>query len=138
MTTKEVVELLGGPDVLADIESHRGIIEALRRGFPHAVVDAVLRTTQVDPRAFWDAFGATPEDVSETPILSKEQSEFLLNVARAYYAAVEVFEDNTAASKWLVTACQPLDDVPLYLLDTTVGYEAVADEIARISHGVLG
>lgn len=137
MTTKKIVDLLGGPSVIAGIENDRDIIRALRRGFPVEVVNAIANTMKLDADVFWDAFGLEPEELSNAPLLSKDHSEFLLNIARAFSLAMEVFEDKSKAAQWLVTHSKPLDDIPLYLLDTTVGYEGVVDELSRINFGVL-
>ena len=95
MTTKEIVALLGGPSVIAGIQNERDIILALRRGFPIEVVNAIANTTKLDADIFWNAIGLKRGEVST--LLSKDHSEFLLNIARAFSAAMDVFEDKSKA-----------------------------------------
>lgn len=69
--------------------------------------------------------------------LSPELSDHLIQLARVYARAVEVFEDKDKAVKWLKLPSHALGGItPLSCLDNFSGIELVLDELGRIEYGV--
>ncbi|MEM6380904.1 MAG: antitoxin Xre/MbcA/ParS toxin-binding domain-containing protein, partial [Bacteroidota bacterium] len=69
--------------------------------------------------------------------LSSELSDHLIQIAKVYARAVEVFEDHDRAVQWLKYPSQALGVVtPLSCLDNYSGIELVLDELGRLEYGV--
>lgn len=70
-------------------------------------------------------------------ILSRDISGHIVAIAKVFARSTEVFEDQDKARRWLHKPCRALgNQVPLSLLDTPLGIQAVEDELSRIEHGV--
>lgn len=70
-------------------------------------------------------------------VLSRDLSGHIVAVAKIYSKATEVFEDQEKARRWLHKPCRALaGEIPLFLLDTPIGIQAVEDELTRIEFGV--
>jgi putative toxin-antitoxin system antitoxin component (TIGR02293 family) len=70
--------------------------------------------------------------------LSTEESDRLARIARVTRVAIDAFGDEMAARGWLTQPSRALGGaVPLELLDTDPGAEAVTDELGRIEFGEL-
>ncbi len=70
--------------------------------------------------------------------LTPEESERSLRVARALARSQALLGDENGRA-WLLEPCRGLGGaVPVTLLDTADGFEAVLDELGRLAHGVIG
>jgi putative toxin-antitoxin system antitoxin component (TIGR02293 family) len=70
--------------------------------------------------------------------LSTTNSDKLYRVRQIHGKAMRVFEDEASAKAWLQMPQRSLGgDVPLSLLDTTLGYELVGDALERIEAGIV-
>lgn len=70
--------------------------------------------------------------------LEQYESERVMRMARVFLRAVDVLGTPEKASIWLGRENRALGRVPLSLMDTDVGTEAVLDVLGRIEHGVVG
>ena len=69
-------------------------------------------------------------------LLSAEESDRLLRVARIIRQAIEVFDDADKVREWLVRPNRALErHAPIDLLGTDTGAAAVSDELLRIDYG---
>lgn len=69
--------------------------------------------------------------------LSPDLSGHIVALAKVYVRATEVFENQQKARRWLHKPCRALGgEVPLSLLDTPIGIQAVEQELTRIEYGV--
>ncbi len=85
-------------------------------------------------------------DVKRSTIKRDEQSGARLNAANSdklyrvqqiFEKAMRVFEEDASARAWLQKPQRTLGgEVPLSLLDTTLGYELVGDALERIEAGI--
>jgi putative toxin-antitoxin system antitoxin component (TIGR02293 family) len=67
-----------------------------------------------------------------------DESQRVLRLSRALTAAEEALGSLEKARRWLQSPSRVLGgEVPLQLLDTDVGADAVMEEIGRIEHGVF-
>lgn len=74
----------------------------------------------------------------ENHILSPQISDHLVQLAKVYTKAVETFEDQEVAIKWLKEPCTAIGNIkPLDYLTNSSGVEMVLDELGRIEHGVF-
>jgi putative toxin-antitoxin system antitoxin component (TIGR02293 family) len=70
--------------------------------------------------------------------LNAQESEKVLRIARLYDKALEVFEDEQAAEKWLKTPARGLGDTsPLMYAKSELGSQEVERLLIRIEHGVF-
>ena len=70
--------------------------------------------------------------------LSSEEAAKLLRLARIAERASQTFESDELALDWLRTPNHALaEQLPLDLLDTSLGAEMVMDTLGRIEHGVF-
>ena len=70
--------------------------------------------------------------------LSADESEKVLRIARLYDRALEVFEDQQAAEKWLKEPARGLGEaIPLNYARTELGAQEVERLLIRIEYGVF-
>ena len=70
--------------------------------------------------------------------LNADESEKVLRIARLYDRALEVFEDQQAAEKWLKEPARGLGDaIPLRYARTELGAREVERLLTRIEYGVF-
>ncbi len=70
--------------------------------------------------------------------LNPQESEKVLRIARLYDKALEVFEDEQAAEKWLKSPARGLGEViPLIYAKTELGAQEVEKLLIRIEHGIF-
>ena len=133
-TAADVSRLLKLDLVVADFSS---FVPYIRSGFSRKCFDEFLSGTTIASRVMQlAAFKGLAEDAKE---LSPEASDCLLRIARIYAEALELFDDNMEAAEWLVTNNLALEDqTPLELLDTTIGFELVFNELKRLQYGIAG
>ena len=66
------------------------------------------------------------------------ESEKVLRIARLYDKALQVFEDEEAAEKWLKEPARGLGGViPLVYAKTELGAQEIEKLLIRIEHGVF-
>lgn len=71
-------------------------------------------------------------------VLSAPLSERLLHLADVYAKGYEVFEDRTMFQRWMQEPIPALGyTVPLSLLPSLYGMDAIMEELGRIEHGIL-
>lgn len=116
------------------------MIAAARRGVPMRAVEALLEAMGI---GLQDIAGILPvsyrtlKRYSPDHLLDKDLSAHVLELGRVFVRATETFGNEDRARRWLAGSCQALGGVtPLSMLDTTLGAEAVMDELVRIEHGV--
>lgn len=69
--------------------------------------------------------------------LSSQQSAVAFQYAKVLEHAITVFGDQKLAEQWLGNPCKQLGgNVPLDMIDNTVGFQAVEDYLTRIELGV--
>jgi putative toxin-antitoxin system antitoxin component (TIGR02293 family) len=69
--------------------------------------------------------------------LNQQQSTVAFQYAQALEHAINVFGDQQLAEDWLKKPCKYLDgNIPLELIDNSLGFQAVEDYLTRIEHGV--
>lgn len=69
--------------------------------------------------------------------LNSQQSSVAFQYAKVLEHAIDVFGSQKLAEEWLGRPCKSLDgDVPLDIVENSVGYQAVEDYLERIESGV--
>ncbi|MCL4758362.1 MAG: DUF2384 domain-containing protein [Rhodocyclaceae bacterium] len=136
------VRLLGGVDALhAQPDETLDWVELVRRGFPAAAIDALVRATRMTQSELSQVLRLPERTLARRKRegqLSAEESDKLLRLARVVERAQTVFTELDAALDWLRSPNASLAGAsPLSLLDTDVGAESVLDTLGRIEHGVF-
>jgi len=119
-----------------------GFHNLIEHGFPYSSVEHIKKMLDLSDREL-----AVMLDISERTLarvkksrdrLSAGVSDRLYRIARIFSMACYVFEDKTAAKKWLRSAQIGLGgNVPLDLMHTEAGAQEVEDLLGRIEYGVI-
>jgi putative toxin-antitoxin system antitoxin component (TIGR02293 family) len=139
MTNQVLAKTLGlkGPTSPLDL------IETIRQGLPKQALERLanaLRVKVLDLEHILPVSRRTLQRYEQQDIecLPKELSDHMLQVAKVYARAVEVFEDEQRALEWLQAPIVALGGrIPMSLLDTSTGVDLVLTELGRIEYGVF-
>jgi putative toxin-antitoxin system antitoxin component (TIGR02293 family) len=134
---KEAAAILG----LKKVSTTLDFLPYIRRGLPTKTVDSVAKRLDLSSLATVESLGFAKRTwarrVQSGELLSPEESERVVGLARVLAVATQVLGDSTTARRWLLTENRALGGiVPLRMLDTGIGASAVLDELGRIEHGV--
>lgn len=117
------------------------LMKITRRGLLRSAIDSIAKLLDLSGAEL-----ATYLHVSERTLqryasdkeLSPELSDRLVQIAKVYARAVDVFEDEENAVAWLKYPSRALNDTaPIEYLDNSSGIEIVLDELIRIEYGVV-
>src|SRR5437879_2759714 len=100
-----VVEALGGEPVLGRAPSNdRDMCEAIRNGFPPAVVDELMRGSGLTLAELAGALDLSPRSLQRrrrSGKLDRHESDRLYRLARIMATATECLGDHERAMRWL-------------------------------------
>jgi putative toxin-antitoxin system antitoxin component (TIGR02293 family) len=143
------MDLLTARDIVSELDPSgastadwRALVEAVRHGLPIRALDATAKSLGLTREEAASALHLNPRTLYRRARsgarLSRGESEKVLRLARIGAHAMAVFEDQGKALRWLTRENRALGQVvPLSLLDSDVGAEAVNDELSRLEYGVL-
>lgn len=131
-TASEVSRLLKLNLEMADFSE---FVPYIRSGFPRQCFDDFLSASTIaNAIKQLSAFATLDDDATE---LSPNASDCLLRIARIYAEAIDLLGDEAAVANWMINPSVTLGgQVPLELLDTTVGFEIVFHELKRMQFGI--
>ena len=142
MSTRHVVDLLGGSEVIGSVRNPIEMAQRVRRGLPWAAFEALvaaLAVSQAELAATLHIRSRTLSRRKDAGRLEAMESDRLFRLARVVAHAIEVLETDRRARDWLETENRALGGQrPLDLLDTDAGARAVDDVLGRIEHGIFG
>ncbi len=70
-------------------------------------------------------------------VYSKETSERIYELARLFGLGYDVFDSKESFKSWLMTPSKTMDNkIPFDLLDSSLGFKIVENEIIRIQYNV--
>ncbi len=142
--TWRVAEQLGGYAVLhRTVSSEIELADVVRKGLPAGALDHVLQaftpglgTQQELYRVVGSARTLQRKRTAGVP-LSPEESDRLARLVRVVVRAEEALGNRDAANRWMGKANRALGGrIPLHLLDSDAGAQAVERVLGRIEHGV--
>jgi putative toxin-antitoxin system antitoxin component (TIGR02293 family) len=139
MTSQALAKTLGikGPTSPLDL------IETIRQGLPKQALERLaeaLRVKVLDLENILPISKRTLQRYARQDVkfLPKELSDHMLQVAKVYARAVDVFEDEERALEWLQAPIVALGGrIPMSLLDTSAGVDLVLTELGRLEYGVF-
>jgi putative toxin-antitoxin system antitoxin component (TIGR02293 family) len=137
-----IADALGGLPVLGrSLRQPEELAQAVREGLPADVVTALGQRLQLNQRELSRMLGIPARTLSRrkasAALLSAQESDRTVRVARVAAAAVTFLGDWERATGWLHAPNRALGGArPLDLLDTDPGAQMVEDVLGRIAYGV--
>jgi putative toxin-antitoxin system antitoxin component (TIGR02293 family) len=135
-----VVQKLGGERTLGrPFSSDRDLREAIREGFPPAVVQELMRASGLTLRELARALDLSPRSLQRrrrSGRLAGYESDRLYRLARIVALANEYLGGHERATRWLKHPNRALGGiVPLSAIDTELGARQVENVLGRIAYG---
>ena len=137
---RAVVKELGGRSVLGrKLASQRDLCEAIREGFPPAVVEELMRASGLTLKELADALDLSPRSLQRrrrSGRLARFESDRLYRLARIVALAQQSLGGQLSAARWLKRANRALGGAaPISAMDTEPGARQVENVLGRIAYG---
>jgi putative toxin-antitoxin system antitoxin component (TIGR02293 family) len=137
---RAVVEELGGKQTLGRaLSSDHDMREAIREGFPAAVVEELMRASGLTLRELASALDLSPRSLQRrrrSGRLARYESDRLYRLARIVAIANEYLGDHERALRWLKHPNRALGGLaPVAAIDTEPGARQVESILGRIAYG---
>jgi len=136
---RSVVRELGGERALGrTMINDRDLREAIREGFPHAVLGELMQAAGLTLKELADALDLSSRSLQRRRRgrLARFESDRLYRLARLLALARESLGDATRASRWLRRTNHSLGGIaPLAAIDTELGARQVENLLGRIAYG---
>ncbi|MDY0919385.1 type II RES/Xre toxin-antitoxin system antitoxin [Pseudomonas viridiflava] len=115
---------------------------ALRNGLPYEIFERLAQYTDLNRSTLAEHLGIAPATLQrrlKVRQFNSEESDRLFRLAAVYKATLDLFEDDTEATRlWLANPVHGLGNRrPLEMLATSAEAQAVLDLIGRLEHGVV-
>ena len=135
-----VVEQLGGKQTLGRaLPTEHDMREAIRQGFPPAVVEELMRASGLTLKELATTLDLSPRSLQRrrrTGRLARYESDRLYRLARIIALADEFLGDHEQAIRWLKRPNRALGGIaPVAALDTELGARQVENILGRIAYG---
>lgn len=116
------------------------MIEKIKKGLPTETVVRLSNSLDMPLKAIADIAAISQSTLSRRKRkgrLKADESDRIVRLARLRDRAVEVFEDDGQANRWLKTALPSLaGHSPLEYAESELGAQEVMNLLGRIEHGV--
>ncbi len=137
---RAVVSELGGEKVLGRFLSNdRDMCEAIREGFPPAVVPELMKASGLSLKELASALDLSPRSLQHrrrSGRLARFESDRLYPLARIVALADEYLGDHERAMNWLKHPNRALGgSAPIAAVDTELGARQVENILGRIAYG---
>ncbi len=137
---RAVVEELGGKQTLGRVLSNdREMREAIREGFPPAVVEGLMRASGLTLKELAAALDLSPRSLQRrrrSGRLARYESDRLYRFARIVAIANEYLGDHERVTRWLKHPNRALGGLaPVAAMDTELGARQVENILGRIAYG---
>lgn len=115
----------------------RQLLEGIRRAMFAKVAKEIAMIPEKELAQISGLSQRTISRMSDDQLLPPQSAEVIISIMRTYQRAVEVFESEDTAHKWLKTSLPVLgNQTPLQATSNRFGAELVLDLLGRIEHGV--
>jgi putative toxin-antitoxin system antitoxin component (TIGR02293 family) len=137
---KAVVGELGGEQIFGrSLATDRDLREAIREGFPPAVVDRLMQASGLTLRELAAALDLSPRSLQRRRSagrLARYESDRLYRLARIVALADEFLGNHERAVRWLTRPNRALGGIaPVAAIDTELGARQVENILGRIAYG---
>ncbi len=113
------------------------IIDRIRTGVKKTDWKQLINNLGATEKEFEHILPASISSMQKKTVYGKETSERIYEVARLYGQGYQVFDTKDDFKNWLTTPSRALGDKkPFDLLDSSLGFEMVENEIIRIQYNV--
>ena len=120
------------------LASDRDMREAIREGFPHAVLEELMRASGLTLKELAHALDLSTRSLQRRRRgrLARFESDRLYRMARLLALARETLGDEARANRWLKRANHALGGLaPIAAIDTELGARQVENLLGRIAYG---
>lgn len=137
---KAVVGELGGERIFGrSLVTYSDLREAIREGFPPAVVERLMQASGLTLREMADALDLSPRSLQRrrnAGRLARYESDRLYRLARIVALADEFLGNHERAVRWLRRPNRALGGIaPVAAIDTELGARQVENILGRIAYG---
>jgi len=136
---RSVIRELGGERALGrTMTSDRDLREAIREGFPHAVLEEMMHSSGLTLKELAGALDLSSRSLQRRRRgrLARFESDRLYRLARLLALAHESLGDAARASRWFKRTNRALGGVaPIAAIDTELGARQVENVLGRIGYG---
>jgi putative toxin-antitoxin system antitoxin component (TIGR02293 family) len=137
---RAVVEELGGRQTFRRaLANDLDMREAIREGFPPAVVQELMQASGLTLKELASALDLSPRSLQRrrrSGRLARFESDRLYRLARIVAIANECLGDHDRAMRWLKRANRALGGVaPIDAIDTELGARQVENILGRVAYG---
>ncbi len=113
------------------------LIDRIREGVKKTDWKQLLHFTDSTEKEFENILPASISSMQKNVVYNKETSERIYELARLFGLGYEVFDSKNDFKNWLMTPTKSLGNkIPFELLDSSLGFEIVENEIVRIQYNV--
>lgn len=135
-----VVKQLGGKTALGRrLSTDSDLREAIREGFPHAVLDKLMHLSGLTLKELAEALDLSARSLQRrrrSGRLARFESDRLYRLARIVALAQQSLGSHERAMRWLKRGNRALAGVaPIASLDTELGTRQVENVLGRIAYG---
>jgi putative toxin-antitoxin system antitoxin component (TIGR02293 family) len=134
-----VLRQLGGKRALGrSLANDRDLQDAIREGFPHAVLEELMQASGLTLKELAGALDLSPRSLQRRRRgrLARFESDRLYRLARLLALARETLGDGPRAIRWLKRTNRALGGVaPIAAIDTEPGARRVENILGRIAYG---
>jgi putative toxin-antitoxin system antitoxin component (TIGR02293 family) len=135
-----VVKQLGGTSALGRrLSTDSDLREAIREGFPHAVLDKLMQLSGLTLKELAEALDLSARSLQRrrrSGRLARFESDRLYRLARIVALAQQSLGTHERAMRWLKRGNRALAGVaPIAALDTELGTRQVENVLGRIAYG---
>jgi putative toxin-antitoxin system antitoxin component (TIGR02293 family) len=135
-----VVKELGGRRALGrNLATNRDLHDAIREGFPHGVVEALMSASGLTLKELSQALDLSPRSLQRrrsSGRLARFESDRLYRLARIVALAGQSLGDRKTAVGWLKRSNRALGGTaPIDAIDTELGARQVENILGRIAYG---
>ena len=137
---KAIVGELGGEQIFGRaLATDRDMREAIRAGFPPAVVERLIQASGLTLRELASALDLSPRSLQRRRTagrLARHESDRLYRLARIVALADEFLGNHERAIRWLKRPNRALGGIaPVAAIDTELGARQVESVLGRIAYG---
>lgn len=138
MREAKIAQLFGGEKVLKHpIRSELDFADVITQGFPAASIKVLQNHLSFNESEMAQMVSLSSKTFRERKLFKGNEGNHAYTVARIIVVAEEALGDRTAAREWLQAKQTSLGNrIPLKLISTSAGAQAVEDVLGRIKHGV--
>jgi|SRR5580658_9572612 putative toxin-antitoxin system antitoxin component (TIGR02293 family) len=126
---------------LKRVKTQLDLMPLIRSGLPFTSLERVSKYLEITPLVMVESLGLAKRTVArraQEKKLSPSESERLVRLTRVFAEAKNVLGSEEKARRWTLKPSRALAGaIPLSLLDTDIGANAVFEELGRIEHGVF-